>query len=326
MDYKEKESREQKNLPLVSIIIPVYNGANYLNEAIDSAISQTYENIEVIVVNDGSDDNGATEKIALSYGGKIRYFYKENGGVSSALNLGIREMKGEYFSWLSHDDKYTPDKIKNQVELLNEHDGKVVVVCATQLVDKNLNLLNKIKFKHNIHNASVTWQEGLKKILLADSLNGCALLIPKIALEENGLFNESLRYSQDFLMWIKILLHKYKLVYSDKKDALLRVHDKQLTQTGRSCFHHDSVIIGDLLLEDLAQNSSKEYNFLYYFAVCNAKYGNPAVVKKYIEKGKEKRLIGFYKIVKLKLIAVYGKIRPLIRKIYYKLFKKVKTQ
>ena len=81
--------------PKVSIVIPVYNGANYLSEAIDSALAQTYSNIEILVVNDGSNDEGATERIAKSYGEKIRYFAKENGGVSSALNLGIREMHGE---------------------------------------------------------------------------------------------------------------------------------------------------------------------------------------------------------------------------------------
>ena len=90
--------------PKVSIIIPVYNGANYVSEAIDSALAQTYKNIEIIVVNDGSSDDGATEKIAKSYGDRIRYFAKENGGVSSALNFGIRQMTGEWFSWLSHDD------------------------------------------------------------------------------------------------------------------------------------------------------------------------------------------------------------------------------
>ena len=65
--------------PLISIIIPVYNGSNYLRDAINSALAQTYTNIEIIVVNDGSNDNGETEKIALSYGEKIRYFSKENG-------------------------------------------------------------------------------------------------------------------------------------------------------------------------------------------------------------------------------------------------------
>lgn len=83
--------------PLVSIIIPVYNGSNYMREAIDSALAQTYSNIEIIVVNDGSNDDGETRNIALSYGDKIRYFEKENGGVSTALNLGIKNMGGIFF-------------------------------------------------------------------------------------------------------------------------------------------------------------------------------------------------------------------------------------
>ena len=104
--------------PKVSVVIPVYNGANYLAEAIESALAQTYKNIEIIVVNDGSNDGGATERVARSYGEKIRYFEKENGGVSSALNFGIQQMTGEYFSWLSHDDTYTVDKIKNSIDFL----------------------------------------------------------------------------------------------------------------------------------------------------------------------------------------------------------------
>src|SRR5690554_1481040 len=70
----------------VSIVIPVYNGANYLHEAINCALAQTYLNVEVVVVNDGSSDDGETERIALSYGDRIRYFTKENGGVATALN------------------------------------------------------------------------------------------------------------------------------------------------------------------------------------------------------------------------------------------------
>ena len=70
----------------ISIIIPVYNGANYLRNAIDSALEQTYDNCEVLVINDGSSDDGATERIAAEYGERIRYFYKENGGVATALN------------------------------------------------------------------------------------------------------------------------------------------------------------------------------------------------------------------------------------------------
>ena len=100
-----------------------------MREAIDSALAQTYPNLEVIVVNDGSRDNGLTEEIARSYGERIRYFSKPNGGVSSALNMGIRNMRGEYFSWLSHDDVYEPDKIAKQVEVLQGCDKQTVICC-----------------------------------------------------------------------------------------------------------------------------------------------------------------------------------------------------
>ena len=70
----------------VSMIIPVYNGANYLREAIDSALAQTCPDCEVLVINDGSTDNGATEAVALSYGDKIRYFSKENGGLKFVIS------------------------------------------------------------------------------------------------------------------------------------------------------------------------------------------------------------------------------------------------
>ena len=106
------------DFPLISIVIPVYNGSNYLAEAIDSALAQTYPNFEIIVVNDGSNDDGATAAVARRYGDKIRYYEKENGGSSSAINYGISKMYGEWFSWLSHDDLYMPQKLQMEMGYL----------------------------------------------------------------------------------------------------------------------------------------------------------------------------------------------------------------
>ena len=132
------EDLDRGTKPKVSIVIPVYNGSNYLQEAIDSALAQTYSNMEVIVVNDGSNDDRATEKIALSYGERIRYFYKPNGGVATALNLGIEKMTGEYFSWLSHDDMYLPDKIEQEIVCLQRlRDFHAVIAEGYQVVDTN---------------------------------------------------------------------------------------------------------------------------------------------------------------------------------------------
>ena len=313
--------------PLVSIIIPVYNGSNFLAQAIDSAIAQTYQNIEIIVVNDGSCDNGETERIALSYGEKIKYIKKENGGVSSALNVGIREMKGEYFSWLSHDDLYTEEKIAKQIECLNEQDDNTIIVCLSRQINKDGGYLTKAekvcaaKFGEKIDNKT-----EIKYLLSSYLFSGCSLLIPKTALVSAGGFDESLRYNQDFDMWLKLCFLGCYWLFNDNVGVLSRVHNQQVTQTRRDLFYKDSRTLGKRIIPQLGDISTKENNFLYMYACNNAKYNltdNLIDCKKLL---KEKKLFNLKKKVKLFFLTVYGKIRPTIRKIYYRLFKKVKTQ
>ena len=277
--------------PKVSIIIPVYNGANYVNEAIDSALTQTYPYIEVIVVNDGSCDEGETERIALSYGDRIKYIKKQNGGVSSALNEGIRNMTGDYFSWLSHDDVYGPDKIRHQIESLAEFpDKKAVALCAHCFINENSARLTKkslARYADGIHE----WQTALRELLKNGSFCGCALLLPKTVFEDCGFFHEGLRFSQDMLMWMEIFLHGYSLVYNANEDVRSRIHGKQVTETARKLFHKDSLAISEFVIARLIKISDEKNNYLYLFAKRNAKYGNREVVKACLKKGKMMHLL-----------------------------------
>ena len=212
----------------VSIIIPCFNGEKYLNKAIDSALNQTYQHVEIIVVNDGSVDK--TEEISLSYGDKIKYLKKENGGVSSALNLGIREMSGEYFSWLSHDDMYYPEKISEQI-------------TAIEQFSKN----RKKRFIYSdftcLHDVDKTYQTGapINKLfgelcekslfpVLFNLINGCTVLIHKSLFDENGLFDENLETSQDYDMWFRLLRNEDP-VYIEKNLVITRIHSKQGSKT-----------------------------------------------------------------------------------------------
>ncbi len=317
-----------QNNPLVSIIIPVYNGSNYVKEAIDSALSQTYENVEVLVVNDGSKDDGATEKIALSYGDKIRYFHKENGGVSSALNLGVQNMKGEYFSWLSHDDKYEPTKIEKQVKLLEKFDDdKLLALCASRQIDGNSQYFKGQKIKTPFKPETVvSWDEALGYIFNKGTYGGCAFMIPKKAFDECGGFDETLRYTQDHYMWCTMFLAGYKLVCSADADCLTRIHNGQLTQTGRALYHQNCEKMNETLLPMLSAVTTKQNKLLYYYGKSNAKYANKSVWKSTLKVGKEKKLLNAFERLSIRIIALYGGVRPLIRKIYYRVFKKVKTQ
>ena len=207
-------------MPLVSIIIPVYNGKNYLKEAIDSALAQTYKNIEILVINDGSTD--CTEKIAKKYGDKIRYYKKENGGVSTALNLGIRKMKGKYFSWLSHDDLYMPNKILEQMKYISNFDDKTILFADYCLINKKSQFIRNVILNHEV------FLEKPEKSILTGSINGITLLIPKRAFTDFGDFDVNLKCTQDYDMWLK-MMKKYKFVHHKMIYTKTRIHSSQDT-------------------------------------------------------------------------------------------------
>ena len=103
--------------PAVSVILPVFNGENYLRFAIESVLQQTLRNFELIVVDDGSTDSTAT--ILKDYAEHVRYVRQENTGAAGAVNHGLRLARGRYISWLSHDDIFLPEKLEKQVLLLD---------------------------------------------------------------------------------------------------------------------------------------------------------------------------------------------------------------
>ena len=316
------------NNPLVSIIIPVYNGSDYMQEAIDSALAQTYKNIEVIVVNDGSTDGGATDRIARAYGDKIRYFPKSNGGVSSALNKGIEEMSGEYFSWLSHDDVYEADKVRKQVETLKEAGcpENTIVYCNYMHIDEHseplTGMIPTVRYQAGVIYDST---EILTKLLTKETFNGCGLLIPQKVFAQCGGFDERFRFCQDALMWYKIFAKNYALVYTNEVLVKNRVHAKQLTQTGQALFRKECQQISRILVKEFAEISTKEHNFLSKYLLSDARYFTFARVRKIIEIGKEQGLIDCQSALKAYLICGYGYIRPFIRKLYYAAFRRIKT-
>ncbi len=245
--------------PLVSVVIPVYNGSNYLKEAIDSALAQTYENIEILVINDGSEDNGATESIALSYGEKIRYFNKPNGGVSSALNLAIREMRGEWLSWLSHDDKYMPNKIEVQIRYLNQlvkenPDFDVHSVClygATERINADGKFISKKSF-------SIPSKQNAKDALLFHlrtyRIGGCTVLMSKKILDQVGGFDESLRTVSDADLWFRMMRQGYSFYFVNEVIVQSRQHNEQVGNRSMKLFekeHHALMVklAGELLTD-----------------------------------------------------------------------------
>ena len=321
--------------PLVSIVIPVYNGSNYMAEAIDSALSQTYDKIEVIVVNDGSKDDGKSDEIAKSYGDKIRYFPKENGGSSSALNCGINNMQGQWFSWLSHDDLYYKDKVRDQVEYLNklldsgiaEEDlWEHMLFTATDFINGEGKLIKKSKFDaEKTLSDKIASFEGNEYLICEPTkynFYGCGCLINKKAFDKVGGFDEKLRLINDLDMWYRLYAGGFKLHYMPEALTIGRIHKGQISRSIGFSYHNaEQDMLWQRSLKYLKDNCKDNYEVFYLFG-CNA------FTKTRDKEGEEAFRIAseiasdktaFLRSKKLKL-QLKAKVRTLMKKVYMAIF------
>lgn len=204
-----------ERIPLVSIIIPVYNGEDYLRDAIDSVLAQTYPNYELIVVDDGSTDS--TASIAQSFGLRLAYVYQENGGAASAFNHGLRLAQGEYIAWLSHDDVYLPQKLQRQVGLLEAQPQ--FGACFTYYYQINA-------AGETIREMRSAWyprDQMLRELMRHIFLNFGTVMFRRSCIEEVGYLDECMGYAQDAQMLIR-LQRRFELGLIPEFLLMARVH------------------------------------------------------------------------------------------------------
>lgn len=120
-------------LPLVSVIIPVYNRADVVAETIDGVLAQTYPNIELIIVDDGSKDD--TAQVCARYGDRLLYVKQQNQGLAASRNNGFLRSRGDYIAWLDHDDVWMPEKLSLQIAFLQQHPECVVIATDFSAFD-----------------------------------------------------------------------------------------------------------------------------------------------------------------------------------------------
>ena len=223
---KKAGSPAQKK-PFFTVVIPTYNQAQYLGPALESLFAQSFSDWEAVVVNDGSTDN--TAEVMEEYAAKdqrIRLFHKENGGVASALNVGIREARGEWICWLSSDDLFEPDKLEVHFRAIQENP--------------------EIKFFHS-HWYLLLEENGQKiapglwldippdefqvsRFLLANYVHGNAIAVHRTVFDEVGLFDERFRQGQDYDMWLRISA-RFVSKYIDRRTCVTRIHPGQTTNS-----------------------------------------------------------------------------------------------
>ena len=251
--------------PRISVVIPVYNGENYLKEAIDSALNQTYENVEVLVVDDGSVDG--TREIMDAYGDRIIGLHKKIGGVATALNMGIAHMSGEYFAWLSHDDLMKPDACEIYVRHLQGEEKETLVYGNYDILDKEGRVYNWTNFEA-LYTQEVMEMSVYPVIL--GCVNGCALLVHRSHFDRVGYFNEELKITQDNEMWFRIFRDS-KIKFCGETVSSKRYHPQQDSQTKDIYPDEDAFVFACLRQLNLVECACFGGNVLSFFRKMKAR-------------------------------------------------------
>ena len=179
----------EKSNPLVSVVIPVHNGEKYIKEAIDSCINQTYKNIEIIVVDDKSEDD--TLKILKGYGEKITVIpVEKQNGLGNVINIGIRASKGKYIARMDADDVMYPTRIEKQVEYLESNPKCVAIGGQIDIIDENSKITGHREY-------AIEDRDIKKNRFLFQPFAHPAVTLRKSTVEDIGLYPENMWKVED---------------------------------------------------------------------------------------------------------------------------------
>ncbi len=218
---------------LVSVIIPCYNQAQYLPDALNSVLAQTYSHWECVIVNDGSsDDTEVAAQVWVLKDTRFKYLKKENGGLGSARNAGLKFISGEYIQFLDADDVIHPDKFALQVKIL-ENTGNNALSISSYFASTETNLsqpypswyLNSRFRTHNyLHELITDWESHLSIPV------HCFLFKSALFKDNNILFNENLPNHEDWDCWINVFRLNPEVKYIDSSLAIYRIRKRSMVR------------------------------------------------------------------------------------------------
>jgi glycosyltransferase involved in cell wall biosynthesis len=187
----------------VSVIIPTYNRRDYLKEALDSVLWQSFRDFEIIVIDDGSND-GTREMIQEVYGSSIKYIWQENQGESVARNRGLEAAQGEYIALLDSDDRWLKEKLTKQVKYLNENPIPGMVYSQAWIIDGTGKRIEGDPWGIELYNDGI----DLESLVFNNRISGpSSTLIRRSVINKVGEFDSNIRYGEDWDLWLRIAKH-----------------------------------------------------------------------------------------------------------------------
>jgi glycosyltransferase involved in cell wall biosynthesis len=208
---KEAVQRGRGASPLVSVVIPAYNCAAFIGEALESIYRQTYKHWEIIVVDDGSTD--ATSSALAPHLGRIRYIAQENGGTAAARNAGLRRAQGELIAFLDNDDVWLPDKLELQVRVMQAWpecglvftDGKQFTEAGVRQESVISRRLDAWLDAHGTHDPLVAKGWMVRELLFSNEIaSASSVMVRRESLERVGGFDEEIAIADDYDLWLRV--------------------------------------------------------------------------------------------------------------------------
>ncbi|MEY2832207.1 MAG: hypothetical protein RLZZ574_1465 [Cyanobacteriota bacterium] len=228
---------DKNKTPEVTVIIPAYNAMRYLAETIETVLAQTYQDFEVLVVNDGSTDNTSTWVSQLCQKEpKVRLISQANKGLPGARNTGIKQSRGKYIAILDADDLWEPTKLQKQVDSLDSNPEAGLCYTWTALADSEGKVTGRVVASHAEGNV---WQQ-LTEINFVCC--GSTPVIRRRCFETVGFFAEDLRFSEDWDMWLRIAA-KYPFVVVKESLIRYRQHSNNMTKNCQKMLETSRVLI-----------------------------------------------------------------------------------
>jgi glycosyltransferase involved in cell wall biosynthesis len=205
------------NKPLISVIIPVFNGERFIAEAIQSVLNQNYEPLEMIVVDDGSTD--ATADVVKTFGEKIRYIYQENGGVAKARNTGLNAASGDYIAFLDADDLFCNNKLNIQLKIFEEYLSLGIAFGYSSRCNYTGQNTDYEIVNHS--DKCFTFTLG-------------SMLISKSVFDSVGNFDEEMKQAEDLDFLFRAKESGFPIAVHPEITQIYRQHDKNITRNRKN--------------------------------------------------------------------------------------------
>lgn len=254
--------------PLVDVVIPVYNGASYLKEAIESVLSQTYAPLHLIIVDDGSQDSSGAiaDEYVQRFPSRVQNIRQENKGLSAARNTGIRAAQGELIAFLDADDFWLPRKIEAQVAAWNNFSESTlplgVVYCDYEFVDTS-------SAPHRLNSSRFHLIRGLRGDVFQSLMDankvagsGSGVLVKRDAFDRCGYFDERLNSCEDWDMWLR-LAEAYAFEPVDEILVMIRRHSENMQNHEARMLRNQFAVLAKAAASEHAKKRGLEKELLH---------------------------------------------------------------